>query len=187
MDMSQNKEAKGQNRSFDETQMMVQAEISKDGKTLDLTAAYLKEYGARDLANMELLKDLTKLELGTNLIGPRGMRFLGTSKHLTNLTSLNLFYNTLGNEGIKYLTVSDNLLSLTNLTLSDNNIGDEGAKLLAKFLPLFSNLKRLDMRLNKIRDEGMDALREAQKLTNIKQLLMDKVEGFQVKTSGHLF
>ncbi len=187
MDMSQNKEAKGQNRSFEETEMMVQSELSKDGRTLDLTAAYLKEYGARDLANMEALKDLNKLELGTNLIGPRGMKFLGASKHLTNLTSLNLFYNVLGNEGIKYLTVSDNLLSLANLTLSDNNIGDEGAKLLAKFLPLFTNLIRLDMRLNKIRDEGMDALREAQKLTNIKQLLMDKTEGFQVKTSGHLF
>ena len=169
MDMSQNKEAKGQNRSFDETEMMVRSELSKDGKTLDLTAAYLKEYGARDLANMEILKDLTKLELGTNLIGAKGMKYIGTSKYLTNLTSLNLFYNVIGNDGLKYLVMSDNLLSLANLTLSDNNIGDEGAKLLAKFLPLFSNLIRLDVRLNKIRSEGMDALREAQKLTNIKQ------------------
>ncbi len=186
MDTSLNREAKGQNRAFQETVDLVKSELSSDGKTLDLTAAYLKEYGAKDIANMEFLKDLRTLELGTNLIGPKGMKSLTQSKYLVNLTSLNLFYNNLGNEGIKYLAVSDNLLSLQNLTLSDNNFGDEGAKMLAKFLPLFSNLVRLDVRLNKIKDEGKNALLEAQKLTNIKQLLMDKVEGFQVKTSGHL-
>jgi len=186
MDMSLNREAKGQNRGFEETLEVVKSEISSDGKTLDLTAVYLKEYGAKDIANMDLLKDLKTLEMGTNLIGPKGMKHLATSKVLTNLTSLNLFYNKIGNEGIKYLVVSDNLLSLQNLTLSDNDITDEGAKMLAKFLPLFSNLVRLDMRLNKIKEEGKNALKEAQKLTNIKQLQLDKVEGFQVKTSGHL-
>ncbi|MCH8156727.1 MAG: hypothetical protein IID18_03070, partial [Nitrospinae bacterium] len=78
------------------------------------------------------------------------------------------------------IAVSDNLLSLQNLILSDNNITDEGARYLARFLPLFSNLTRLDLRLNKIKDEGKDALIEAQKKTNIKHLLLDKVEGFQV-------
>ena len=186
MDTSLNKEARGQNRNFDDTVEIVKAELSKDGKTLDLTAAYLKEFGAKDLANMDFLEELSTLELGTNLMGPQGMKYLSRSPYLKNLTSLNLFYNKIGNEGIKYLVTSDNLLSLKNLTLSDNDIGDTGAKHLAKFLPLFSNLVRLDMRLNKIKDEGKEFLREAQKLTNIKQLLLDKVEGFQVKTSGHL-
>ncbi len=186
MDTSLNKEAKGQNRGFEESMALVKSELSKDGKTLDLTAAYLKEYGAKDIANMDFLEELSVLELGTNLIGAKGARYLSQSKYLVNLKSLNLFYNSLGNEGVKYIAVSDNLLSLTSLTLSDNNITDEGAKYLAKFLPLFTNLARLDMRLNKIKEEGQNALRDAAKIMELKQLLLDKDEGFQVKTSGHL-
>lgn len=186
MDMSLNKEARGQNRGFEESVEIVKAELSKDGKTLDITAVYLKEFGAKDLANMDFLEGLTTLEMGTNLIGPKGMKYIARSPYLKNLTSLNLFYNKIGNEGIKYLATSDNLLSLKNLTLSDNDITDEGAKYLAKFLPLFTNLLRLDVRLNKIKEEGKNALREIQPKTTIKQLLLDKEEGFQVKTSGHL-
>jgi len=77
--------------------------------------------------------------------------------------------------------VSDNLLSLQNLVITDNEITDEGALVLAKFLPLFTNLVRLDLRLNRIRDDGKEALREAQKISTVKHLLLDKVEGFQVK------
>ena len=186
MDMSLNKEAKGQNRGFEESLSLVKSELSKDGKTLDLTAAYLKEYGAKDIASMEILEDLQRLELGTNMMGAKGAKYLANSKYLVNLKSLNLFYNSIGNEGIQYLAVSDNLLSLTTLILSDNNITDEGAKYMAKFLPLFTNLVRLDMRLNKIKDEGKNALLKAAKIMGLKQLLLDKVEGFQVKTSGHL-
>ena len=186
MDMSLNKEARGQNRGFEESVALAKSELSKDGKTLDLTAAYLKEYGAKDIANMDFLEGLQTLELGTNMMGAKGAKYIAQSKYLVNLKSLNLFYNALGNEGVKYLAVSDNLLSLTSLTLSDNNITDEGAKHLAKFLPLFTNLARLDMRLNKIKDEGKNALMEAAKIMELKQLLLDKVEGFQVKTSGHL-
>lgn len=186
MDTSLNKEAKGQNRGFEESVALVKSELSKDGKTLDLTAAYLKEYGAKDISNMEFLEELTTLELGTNLIGAKGAKYLAQSKYLTHLTSLNLFYNNIGNDGLKFIAVSNNLLSLKNLILSDNNITDEGAKYLARFLPLFTNLARLDMRLNKIKDEGKDALRKAAQMMELKQLLLDKVEGFQVKTSGHL-
>ena len=180
MDYSKNKEAKGQTRASEETEMIVMDNLSKDGKTLELTAAYLKEYGAKDVATFEILKDLTSLEFGTNLIGPIGAKYLAQSKVLTNLTSLNLFYNSIGNDGVKYIAVSDNLQSLQNLVLSDNNISDEGAIMLAKFLPLFSNLVRLDMRQNKIQESGKQALEDAQKLTDLKHLLLDKVEGFQV-------
>ncbi len=186
MDTSLNKEAKGQNRGFEESMVQVKSELSKDGKTLDLTAAYLKEHGAKDIAGMDFLEDLHTLELGTNMMGAKGAKYIAQSKYLVNLKSLNLFYNSIGNEGVKYLAVSNNLLSLSSLTLSDNNITDEGAKYLAKFLPLFTHLVRLDMRLNKIKDEGKDALREAARIMELKQLLLDKVEGFQVKTSGHL-
>jgi len=176
------KEAKGHARSSKETEMTVAGNLSKDGKTLDLTACYLKEYGAKDISRMESLKELTNLELGTNLIGPKGVRFIAQSDVLTNLTSLNLFYNAIGNDGVKYVAISDNLLSLQNLVLSDNNITDEGAKIMAKFLPLFTNLVRLDMRLNKIKEDGKEALLDAQKKSTVKHLLLDKVEGFQVKS-----
>jgi Ran GTPase-activating protein (RanGAP) involved in mRNA processing and transport len=180
MDYSKNKQAKGQNRASDETEMIVRDNLTKDGSTLDLTACYLKEFGAKDVASFDFLADLTSLEFGTNLIGSKGAKYLGQSKVLTQLTSLNLFYNDIGNEGAKYIAVSDNLQSLQNLVLSDNNITDEGAIVLAKFLPLFSNLVRLDMRLNKLKEEGKQALLDAQKLVGLKHLLLDKVEGFQV-------
>jgi len=182
MDQSQNKESKGQQRSQEETEMIIRPHLSKDGKTLDLTALYLKELGVKDVSEFEFLKDLTTLEIGNNLMGPMGAKYLSQSKYLTNLTSLNLFYNKIGNDGIRYIAVSDNLLSLANLSLADNDITDEGAKYLAKFLPLYSNLVRLDMRMNKISEEGKNILQEAQKLAGIKQLLLDKVEGFQVKS-----
>jgi Ran GTPase-activating protein (RanGAP) involved in mRNA processing and transport len=118
--------------------------------------------------------------MGTNLIGHQGAKYLAQSKVLVNLTSFNLFYNQIGNEGVKYIAVSDNLLSLQSLNLTDNDITDEGAVYLAKFLPLFTNLKRLDIRYNKIKDQGKEALRAAQEKTSLKQLLLDKVEGFQV-------
>ena len=182
MDYSKNKQAKGQNRASYETEMIVRDNLSKDGKTLDLTASYLKEYGAKDVASFEFLVDLTTLEFGTNLIGTKGAKYIGQSKVLTHLTSLNLFYNDIGNEGAKYIAVSDNLQSLQNLVLSDNNITDEGAIMLARFLPLFPNLVRLDMRLNKLKEDGKQALKDAQKLVSLKHLLLDKVEGFQVKS-----
>ena len=181
MDYTKNKEARGQNRASDETEMVVRDNLSKDGKTLDLTAAYLKEYGAKDIASFEFLSDLNTLELGTNLIGAKGAKYLSKSTVLTNLKTLNLFYNEIGNDGVKFIAVSDNLQSLQNLVLSDNNITDEGALMLAKFLPLFPNLLRLDMRLNKLKEEGKQALEEAKKISKVKHLLLDKVEGFQVK------
>ena len=107
---------------------------------------------------------------------------MAQSEVLVGLISLNLFYNQIGNDGVKYIAVSDNLLSLQNLNLTDNEITDEGAIVLAKFLPLFTNLTRLDIRYNKIKEEGKEALCKAQEKTSLKQLLLDKVEGFQVKT-----
>ena len=176
-----NKEAKGYTKSISETEQLVRANLSKDEKTLDITAGYVKEYGAKDISKFEFLSELTSLAMGTNLMGPQGVKWLAQSKVLMNLTSLNLFYNQIGNEGVKYIAVSDNLLSLQNLIISDNAITDEGAIYLAKFLPLFTNLTRLDIRLNKIKEEGKEALRKAQEKTNLKHLLLDKVEGFQVK------
>ncbi len=183
MDYTMNKKAKGQERSVEETEKLVRANLSKDGKTLDLTAGFIREYGAKDVAAFEFLTDLTSLSLGHNEIGTRGTKYIAQSKTLINLSTLNLFYNVIGNEGVKFLAVSDNLLSLQNLIISDNNITDEGAIYLAKFLPLFTNMARLDIRLNKIKEEGKNALHEAQKLMGLKHLLMDKVEGFQVKTT----
>jgi Ran GTPase-activating protein (RanGAP) involved in mRNA processing and transport len=127
------------------------------------------------------LRPLTTLAFGTNLCGAKGAKWLAQSEVLVNLTSLNMFYNKIGNDGVKYIAVSDNLLSLQNLVITDNEITDEGAITLAKFLPLFSNLVRLDLRLNRIKDEGKIALKEAQNMSTIKHLLLDKVEGFQVK------
>jgi Ran GTPase-activating protein (RanGAP) involved in mRNA processing and transport len=181
MDYSGNKHSKG-HLSVSETEELVRDNLSADGKILNLTACYLKELGAKDIASLEFLKDLLTLELGTNQIGAKGVKCLASSPYLTHLTALNLYYNDIGNEGVKHIALSNNLLSLTSLNLSNNKITDEGAKVLAKFLPLFTNLVRLDLRYNYIKEEGKNALLEAQKMTGIKQILVDKEEGFQVKS-----
>ena len=173
-----NKEAKGYTKSISETEQLVRANLSKDGKTLDITAGYVKEYGAKDISKFEFLRDLTSLAMGTNLMGSQGVKYLAQSEVLVNLTSLNLFYNQIGNNGAKYIAVSDNLLSLQNLNLTDNDITDEGAIFLAKFLPLFTNLVRLDMRYNKVKDDGKEALHKAQEKTSLKHLLLDKIDRF---------
>jgi len=170
--------------SKEQSEKLFHTQLSKDGKTLDVTAMHLGEIGAKDVANTESIKNITTLEFGNNLCGPKGAKFIGRSDYLTQLTSLNLYYNRILDEGCKYLAVSDNLLSLRNLNLSNNEIGDEGALMLAKFLPLFSNLIRLDMRFNRLREEGKKALREVQKNTTIKQLLLDNEEGFNVQEKG---
>ena len=58
MDYSGNKTAVGQDRAISETESIVSMNLSKDGKTLDLTATYLKEYGAKDISMMESLLSL---------------------------------------------------------------------------------------------------------------------------------
>ena len=50
-----NKEAKGYTKSISETEQLVRANLSKDGKTLDITAGYIKEYGAKDISKFEFL------------------------------------------------------------------------------------------------------------------------------------
>jgi Ran GTPase-activating protein (RanGAP) involved in mRNA processing and transport len=170
--------------SQSEAEKLFQTQLSKDGKTLDLTAMHLEEMGAKDVANSEMLAEINSLEFGNNICGPKGVKHLAKSKYLTNLTSLNLFYNRILNEGCKSLAVSDNLLSLKNLNLSDNEIADEGAVMLAKFLPLFTNLVRLDMRYNRLTDDGKEAMLEAQKVMGLKHLLLDKDEGYGIEEKG---
>ena len=55
MDYSGNKTAMGQEKVMAATESIVRMNLSKDGKTLDLTATYLKEYGAKDISRMEFL------------------------------------------------------------------------------------------------------------------------------------
>ncbi len=170
--------------SKSESEKLFTAQLSKDGKTLDLTAMHLEEIGAKDVSHCEFLSEINSLEFGNNLCGPKGARHISKSKYLTNLTSLNLFYNRIMDEGCKHIAVSDNLLSLKNLNLSDNEIGDEGAIMLAKFLPLFTNLVRLDMRYNRLKEDGKAAMREVQKVMNLKHLLLDKDEGYNIEEKG---
>ena len=113
-----------------------------------------------------------------------GNFFISKSKFLKHLTSLNLYYNRIQDEGCKYIAVSDNLVSLRNLNLSNNEIGDEGALMLARFLPLFTNLLRLDIRFNRLREDGKRTLLDIQKHTTIKQFLLDNEEGFNVQERG---
>ena len=170
--------------SKEQMEKLFHSQLSKDGKTLDLTAMHMGEIGAKDVANTESIRDITTLEFGNNLCGPKGARYIAKTSLLTKLTSLNMYYNRIQDEGCKYLAVSNSLISLRNLNLSNNEIGDEGAVMLAKFLPLFTNLIRLDIRFNRLKEEGKNALLEAQKKCELKQLLLGTEEGFNVQEKG---
>ena len=122
MDYSKNKEAAGQNRASEENEMVIRANLSKDSKTLDLTACYLKEYGAKDVSEYDSLKELTNLQFGTNLCGPKGAKWLAQSTVLTNLTTLNLFYNAIDNEGW-FVQIAGGLTMIGNEN-DENVIGD---------------------------------------------------------------
>ena len=104
--------------SKSESEKLFKSQLSKDGKTLDLTAMHLEEIGAKDVSNCEFISEINSLEFGNNLCGPKGTRHIAKSKCLTKLTSLNLFYNRILDAGCKHIAVSDNLISLKNLNLT---------------------------------------------------------------------
>ena len=126
MDTSMNKISMGQERLLAETESIIQVHLSKDGLTLDLTAEYLKEYGAKDIARMEFLRPLTNLAFGTNLCGPKGVRYFAQSEVLVNLTSLNLFYNQIGEKrkefGQKQCSLIGNLIIRNDQVLQTQKI-----------------------------------------------------------------
>ena len=66
---------KQQYMTVEEAEKLVKHYLSKDGKTLDLTAMHLEEYGAKDIASCELLQEVTTLEFGRNICGPKGARY----------------------------------------------------------------------------------------------------------------
>ena len=168
----------------EQAEKLFHSQLSKDGQTFDVTAMHMGEIGAKDVANTESIQNITTLEFGNNLCGPKGARHIANSPYLTKLTSLNMYYNRIQDEGCKHIAISNNLLSLRNLNLSNNEIGDEGAVMLAKFLPLFANLIRLDIRFNRLKEEGKNALMDAQKRCELKQLLLGTDEGFNVQEKG---
>ena len=104
-------------------------------------------------------KSLTKLDLNTNDISDEAFQDISTN---LILQELNLFQNNIGDKGAE-LIVSI-FPELHSLNLGTNLIGDKGARVLA----LHKKLIDLDLRQNKIQEEGFKAFCES----TIKQLCL---------------
>lgn len=107
-----------------------------------------------ELARLNNLRELTKLtklnelKISGNNLGPKEAEVLA---QLSNLTTLHIPKNDIGSEGVK--AIVNNIPNIFDLDVSSNNLGDKGAIEVAK-LPL----TKLAIKINKIGDEGMQAI-----------------------------
>ena len=110
------------------------------------------------------------MRLNNNNIADKGAAALANSTTLTQLESLYLENeNWIHAQGIKAMSESINLSSLRRLELALNVIGDEGAIYLANSKQL-SGLHFLNVAGNKLSPKGEDALQKSTALTNLQVL-----------------
>jgi len=104
--------------------------VSKDGQILSLKAKYIREVGAKALAQRDDLSKLRALDLSQNDIGDEGVRAIAESPVFSNLRQLNLKSNQITDTGAGYLANSATLTSLRSLQMVVNDLTEEGEKLL---------------------------------------------------------
>ena len=95
--------------SSDRLDELIRDRLSPDGQVLSLKAQFIREVGAKALAQKEELRNLRALDLTQNDIGDEGVKAIAESEVLSNLTTLNLKSNRIGDEGARYLANSKTL------------------------------------------------------------------------------
>lgn len=134
-----------------------------------LTALQIPQNGIRPegiVAIAEALKEnkgLTILDLNDNNIREKGAVALAAAfVELPELRKVNLGDCLVGSKGV--IAIAKSLASHTNLEeldLSYDEIGDTAAVALAKVLANKKSLKRLELNGNKLRSEGIEAIKQA--------------------------
>ena len=136
---------------------------NKTLKFLFLDGNKIGKKGARAAA--EAILDgklaLTVLDLNGNNIGAGGAKLIARalSSSKTTLEALDLGGNRIRDEGAEEVSkaLQNSNSKLRKLGLERNGIGNGAAKLLAEFLYHNRTLRRLDIRGNRISDEGISA------------------------------
>jgi Ran GTPase-activating protein (RanGAP) involved in mRNA processing and transport len=157
---------------------LIKQYVSADRKKLNLSNFNLGDKGAIMLAKSKELSRLERLGLPNNNIGDEGAAALATSPLLKNLIELDLYGNVIGDDGVKALFNSPYLTKLKKLNLYGNLIEDEGALVIAGSPNLLPHLSYLYLTANRIRKEGIDALKKAQTRTRLCNLHVDEIEEF---------
>ncbi len=153
--------------------IIARSEIFSNLSTLNLSFNNIDANGIRAVALSPYLTNVTDLNLYRNNIGNDGLRELMASKNLNKLISLNLGYNGISNDGMEYVANSENLSNLRDLSFRGNNITANGMRELAQSKNL-GKLVNLDLgtesiieSYNKIGNEGLIALAQAEILTKL--------------------
>ena len=138
--------------------------------TIIITHNNLGLEGIKILAASSSLPKIVYLHLGSNNLGDEGVETLSSCDLFSEVQTLNLEQNGITERGAKALAASSALTKLTSLNLVDNRIGDQGALAIANSDTL-SNLTYLHLGGNRIKsEETKKALRESEKLTQLKIL-----------------
>ena len=84
---------------------LIKTHLSKDGQVLNLKAKYIREVGAKELAQCEELSTLRALDLSQNDIGDEGVKAVAESPVFSNLRTLNLKSNRITDVGLNFLPI----------------------------------------------------------------------------------
>jgi Ran GTPase-activating protein (RanGAP) involved in mRNA processing and transport len=115
---------------------------------------------------------LTELSLGYNRFVDDGARVLAAALPKSNLKVLNLNNNDITDVGIQYLAAGvSGSTDLIELNLRGNKVMDEGAKLLGQAIRC-TKLQSLDISCNPVTDEGVNAIVEALPMSSLAELFL---------------
>lgn len=121
--------------------------------------------GVAALTRSANLANLAELDLSDNPLGDAGVAALAKSKHLSRLTSLVLANVAItpspgGRAALTTLLQTKHFRALKNLNLCRNGLNAEAVRALVAS-PLFAQLAYLDLRANRIGEQGAKALANA--------------------------
>lgn len=114
--------------------------------------------------------DLRELSLAYFRIGDAGARALAAATSTGRMDTLDLRYCGIGDEGVAALAGSGNFGGLRCLRLHHNRITGRGVRALARF----ERLEELDLRGNRIGEDGARALIEAPYAGSLKRLFLHR-------------
>ena len=131
----------------------------KNVKRLTVNLNFLFEPEKKDrllekLASFTLKEHINTFNCEDAMLNQKNLESFVKSTMLESLTYLKLPRNNLGNHGITFIFSQDRLRHVRKLDLSSNNFTQEGAEVIARSTS-FPRLSSLDLRINKIRDQGL--------------------------------
>jgi uncharacterized protein (TIGR02996 family) len=121
------------------------------------------------------LAQLEYINYGSNNASDAGVAVLASSPTMSRLRSLSLSSNDISAEGLRMLALSTSLTSLQHLDLSSccvNDSPDDSALAVLLESPLFVQLTYLNLRSNRVSDEGVACLARTPAAKHLRTLVI---------------